>query len=96
MKTRDSLSKAIVFSLNEPPGRLAVGQEGQQRRGSLRGLTKGGWLTRPQEGAAPDLSSREDIRGHHIPRRSLSDLEGQEMDHRNGNTGNMARLSREV
>lgn len=73
-----------------------MGQEGQQRGGSLRGLTKGSWLTRPQEGAAPDLSSREDIRGHRIPRRSLSDPEGQEMDPGNGNTGNVARLSREV
>lgn len=73
-----------------------MGPEGQQSGGRLRGLTKGGRLTRPQEGAAPDLSSREDIRGHRVSRRSLSDLEGQAMDPGNGNTGNVARLSREI
>lgn len=90
---RPCLSEAIVFSLN---GRLTAGQEGQQRRAGLRGLTMGSRLTRPQEGTGPDLSSRED---KHIPRRpgrSLSDPGGRGMDHRNGNTGNTARLSREL
>lgn len=72
-----------------------MGQEGPQRWEGHRRLTMGSWLPRPQEGAAPDLSSGED---NHIPkrsRRSPSDLEGQGMDHGNGNVGNTARLSRE-
>lgn len=73
-----------------------MAQEGQRRLGGLEGLTMGRWLTRPQEGAALDLSGGEDNCIPRRPSRSRSDLEGQGMDHGNGNMGNVARLGSEV